>query len=500
MRSIFFKFFFSVFLTVVLSSVISSIVTYSISHSSLETVRERFHTHFTMNLSRSLVVMGKSAYIVYESQGAKAFTDFVREMQDSMRTDIVLFVNGASVGRHKGSESLVNSLAGKAASLHGLQIQEESSLLYAAKKYQTQAGRTYVVVGVHELGPPPGRDMQGPPPPKPEAGMFHLAGMDLKISIAVRLIILGLIATLVCCVLARSFSLPIRRLRSASRQIAGGDLTARVGSMRGFAGRELTELAHDFDEMAGQMQSLMEAQKRLIRDISHELRSPLARLHVALELTRTRDPKITEDMLGRIEKEAGRLNVLIDELLILTRIEHGPGQVVKDVFRLDALISELIRDVRFEFSGSSKTVELLHLDVVAMQGNKELVQRAVENVLRNALYYTADTTAVEIALRQVSEDGGKPVDWAEITIRDHGPGIPENELEFVTKPFYRVSSARDRQSGGTGIGLSITAQAVNLHNGRVTIRNAEHGSGLLVVMQLPISQEGCEPGDNMSSL
>ncbi|WP_051309955.1 ATP-binding protein [Desulfogranum japonicum] len=488
MRSIFLKFFLSVFITVVFSSVISSIVTYSISHRSLENVRERFHAHFTTNLARSLVVMGKSAYIVYESQGQEAFTSFVHEMQDSMRTDIVLFIDGTVIGHHKGSDSQVAFMAQKAADLPGLQIEEVSSLLYAAKQYQTQSGQHYVVVGVHEFMPPPRPGIQGPPPRKPEPGSLHVTGMNSKTGIVIRLIILGLIASLVCFGLARSFSLPIRRLRSASRQIAEGDLTARVGPMRGFAGRELAELAHDFDEMATQMQSLVETQKRLIRDISHELRSPLARLHVALELTRTQDPKIIGSMLNRIEKEAQRLNVLIGELLTLTRIEHGSELGGKDDVHLDELIRDLIKDVRFEFSNSLKAVELLHVDQLHLQGNKELLHRALENVLRNAVYYTADKTVVEIALRKVDGEENDGQGWAEITIRDHGPGIPENELAYVTKPFYRVSSARDRQSGGTGIGLSITAKAVSLHNGQITITNADVGSGLLVVIRLPISQ------------
>ncbi len=289
-----------------------------------------------------------------------------------------------------------------------------------------------------------------------------------------------LVTGLVAYLLARSLTAPIGQLRRATQQFAAGHLATRV--RKDIRGRdEIADLAEDFDRMAEHIEELVGSQKRLLRDISHELRSPLARLNVALALARQKSGAEAGAPLDRIEREAERLNDLIGQLLTLTQLESGAERLEKSSVDLQNLVHEIAADADFEARSVNRRVRVEANRGAVIQGSEELLRRAIENVVRNAVRYTAENSTVEIVLERRTEGGA---DLAVIRVRDHGQGVPEAALEKLFLPFYRAEDARDRQSGGTGIGLTIAERAVRLHGGRVSAANAPEG-GLAVNIELP---------------
>ncbi len=299
--------------------------------------------------------------------------------------------------------------------------------------------------------------------------------------LAPRLIATFLITGIICFLLARSVTAPIEKLRLATRKIASGDFTHRVRP--DVPGQdEIAGLADDFDRMTERVEGLVEAQKRLLRDISHELRSPLARLSVALELARQKSGPEAQLSLDRIDREAERLNELIGQLLSLTQAERVLGSMDREPIDLREMVLDIAGDADFEARALNRTVSVTADRPLHLTGNPEILRRAIENVVRNGIRHTAENSAVEISLEEaVLADTREAI----IRIRDHGPGLEEPFLKRIFEPFYRVSDARDRDSGGTGIGLAITDRAVRLHGGFVDAANA-NGGGLVVTLKLPL--------------
>ncbi|MCG6552155.1 MAG: ATP-binding protein [Candidatus Magnetominusculus sp. LBB02] len=278
--------------------------------------------------------------------------------------------------------------------------------------------------------------------------------------------------------------MPLRRLRRVTEQLAEGNLSARVGEGLVSRGGEVAELGRDVDRMAVRIESLVGAHQRLIRDVSHELRSPLSRLNVALELARQQAGQSLSAPFDRIERESNRLNELISQLLMLTRLENDSAMIQKTSLDVAALIAEIAADVDFEARNTGRSVVVKAAQSPLMiNGNRELLRQALENLLRNAVRYTADGTAVELSLRKRESVSRL---WATIEIIDYGPGVPEPELKDIFRPFYRVNEAHERQSGGAGVGLAIADRAVLLHGGRLTARNTSGGTGLTMKMDLPL--------------
>ncbi len=288
-----------------------------------------------------------------------------------------------------------------------------------------------------------------------------------------------LVVGLVSYLLARSLSAPIQRLREATQELAEGDLSVRVGETLRRRRDETAQLGRDFDRMAERIEALVEAQRRLLRDISHELRSPLARLGVALGLARQKAGPGAAPALDRIEREAERLNELIGQLLTLTLLESGPEGLEKTRVDLGQVVRQVARDADFEARSRGSAVEVVQSEGLVVDGFAELLRRAIENVVRNAVRFTEHGSAVEIRLTRCMGPA------ARIEVRDHGPGVPEGSLEDLFRPFYRVADARDRASGGAGVGLAIAERAVTVHGGSVRAGNAP-GGGLSVVIELPI--------------
>lgn len=293
-----------------------------------------------------------------------------------------------------------------------------------------------------------------------------------------------------CFWLATYLTSPITKLRRATQELAAGNLGVRVVPALGKRRDELASLGADFDLMAEQIESLINSQRRLLGDISHELRSPLARLNVALELARQRSGVEAQSALERIQREAENLNAMIGQLLTLTRLEGGSGTVASSEFDLAQLVRDIADDADFEAQSRNRRVVVEEIDSFLITGNYELIRRAIENVIRNAVQYTAENTAVEVRLEQV----GQLDQTARVSIRDHGAGVPERDLKKIFQPFFRVDDARDREAGGVGLGLAIAERAIRFHGGKVKATNVSDG-GLLVSMELPISNQQSAKGN-----
>lgn len=277
--------------------------------------------------------------------------------------------------------------------------------------------------------------------------------------------------------LARHVAAPIKELRAASQQLGRGTLGARVGPKVARRRDALGDLARDFDLMADRLQALVDSHQRLLRDVSHELRSPLARLQVALGLAEQRAGAGAAEALAEIECEAARLNELIERLLMVSRLDATAGGHERLVVDVAELVRRVAADADYEAQGRGCHMHFVACEACAIAGEPELLHSAVENVVRNALRYTADGTEVDLAVRRAN---GEVV----ILVRDRGPGVPADQLERIFQPFYRLADARERESGGAGLGLAIAERAVHVHGGSIGARNAP-GGGLLVEIRLP---------------
>ncbi|HLX86636.1 MAG TPA: ATP-binding protein [Terriglobales bacterium] len=316
-------------------------------------------------------------------------------------------------------------------------------------------------------------------------GAHDVPGLGITIAI--------LSSGLICYLLARSVTSPVTRLRAAVQSFAAGDLSARTGAPAGGRGDELTGLMRDFDRMAERIETLVDSQSRLLKDVSHELRSPLARLSVALGLARQRATPEVEGSLNRIELEADRLNQLIQRLLTISRLESGADGLHKTTLSLRGLVEQVAHDAEYEnpgrgckvtaggASGDKTTGGQNEEDEFLVEGDPDLLRSALENVIRNATRYTAEGTTVEVRLeRQPVANGDEVI----VRVLDSGPGVPDEALQKIFEPFYRLDDARNRQTGGAGLGLAIADRAIRLHSGQLRASNRKEG-GLEVEIRIP---------------
>ncbi len=289
-----------------------------------------------------------------------------------------------------------------------------------------------------------------------------------------------LIAALTSLLLARYISAPIARLRRASRDLAKGNLDARVGAPeRGWATDEVGVLSRDFDTMAERIQALVTDKETLLRDISHELRSPLARIRMALGLAERRANDEVQPDLQRIEREAERLDALIGQIMTLARL-RAQREPVREPVRMDVLVQGIVEDARYEHPEA--TVNYRCPDRPELLGDGRGIASAVENVVRNALAYAGGSGPIDVEIATEAED-------VVVTVRDRGPGVPPEELPRIFEPLYRADKSRDHGAApegdvGQGIGLAIAARVMQLHGGDATAENRA-GGGLKVTLRLP---------------
>jgi two-component system sensor histidine kinase CpxA len=295
-----------------------------------------------------------------------------------------------------------------------------------------------------------------------------------------RLVLALLVAGFFCVLLTRHIVAPVRALQTASLRLAAGDLSSRVLPAIAPREDELADTARAFDQMADRIQLLVEKRQALLADISHELRSPLTRLSVSLELMRRGET----DVLEQMQKDLDRMNVMIGEILLLTRLELQPSQIASAHVDLAAMLEQVAQDAEFEMQDQDKRVTVTVRGPCSIRGDANLLRSCIENIVRNAVHYTAQHTTVEITACPCGDAGGSR---CEILVRDHGPGVPEQSLPFLFDPFYRASESRDLREGGTGLGLSISQRIVELHRGSIEAANRTDGTGFEVRILLPFA-------------
>jgi signal transduction histidine kinase len=297
------------------------------------------------------------------------------------------------------------------------------------------------------------------------------------------------LCALLTLLLAYSFSRPLRELRAVVRSFASGKMDARVPEPSGpfiTAGSyEMHSLMIDFNQMADRIAGLMEAQKLLLRDVSHELRSPLARLSVALELTRDEAPPSAEIHLQRIEDEANQLNRLIGELLSLSSLESLHGPVAAEPISIVQLIEAHLPNLQFEAQARGCSVSLSALTDSQVAVDAKLMGRAIENIVRNAIRYSPAGANVDLEVVRLQE---QELNWSVLRIMDHGPGVPEEMREAIFRPFVRVDSSRNENTGGFGVGLAIAERAIHLHGGMIKAL-PRPGGGLIVEVRIPAQSD-----------
>ncbi|MFC1747963.1 ATP-binding protein [Pseudomonadota bacterium] len=304
---------------------------------------------------------------------------------------------------------------------------------------------------------------------------------------AVRTGLALLISGLVCFALTWYLVTPVRRLREASHKFAEGNLDTRVAHAIGRRSDEIADLGHDFDQMAERIQKLISSQKQLLNDISHELRSPLARLRLALGLAQKKLGPQTVPELERIERETVRLDELVGQALTLARLESkAMTNTLDDYIDITSLLEEIIQDANFEAEAINCHICYSYNASTTLNGNIELLHRAFENIIRNALHYTEENSNVDINLTIPEKQNEK---WIQISVCDHGPGVPEEQLSTLFDPFVRISEDRNRKDGGYGLGLAIAKQAVQLHGGMISAKNRRDGHGLCVLIRLPMQED-----------
>lgn len=305
--------------------------------------------------------------------------------------------------------------------------------------------------------------------PRPATSWFpHLPPWTLPLS------------ALVTFVFAYLLTKPVRALRMAFRKFAAGDMAVRLpvsrNALRDWGGADVRTLMIDFNEMADRIQALLQAHRTLLRDVSHELRSPLARLNVALELAREEAPN-AKPALDRAELESSRLNALIGELLSLSSMETLQSLPNRSVVSLADLVDEIMPDLIFE--AEARDAEIVHHNRGAcpVLVNQDLLRRALENVIRNAIRYSPAGACVVI---ETLDDAAAGI----VRVCDSGPGVPNESLAAIFRPFYRVDSARQNTTGGFGVGLAIADRAIELHGGVIRAFNRQ-GGGLCVELSVP---------------
>jgi len=447
MRSLFLKIFLSYWVALALFFVLAIIVTI--------TLRQR--GEFAAWEARQNAVLSEAVQ-TYEQAGQPELRRYLDDLHDSQHVRAFLFDDHGQELSSRPVPHWAESVArGAMPPPHDL-WQRFAPSPFRRITLAASSGRHYTAVVMLPPGP---------------IGPGGIPGMGVFI---------GIVSSgLVCYLLARYLTSPIVRLRAATQKLAAGDLSARAGKPGSRGGDEIAELVRDFDVMAERLETSVKAQARLLTDISHELRSPLARLNVALALARQRTGPGAESALDRIDLEANRLNDLIGELLTIARLEAGDDSRQKLPIHMAEMLQEICSDADFEAQSRNCSVNcVIGCDPVVM-GSPTLLHSAIENVVRNGTRYTREGTAVEVRLEH-TDAGAQPE--AIIRVADSGPGVSEESLGKIFRPFYRIDDARGRQTGGVGLGLAITDRVVRLHGGTVHAENRSEG-GLVVEIRLP---------------
>jgi two-component system, OmpR family, sensor histidine kinase CpxA len=411
---------------------------------------------------------------IFEREGKEMLAEYLQTLEYGVHTRAYLFFEDGAEALGRTAPSGAKTLAGLAGRTGQLEMEFAGSERLWAVPGAGPSGHIYVLVLAAEL---------------PLGGV--MAWRYEPVVGPVPLLAVLIMAGILCFWLARHITNPISKMRTTTQQLTDGNLGARVGRAVASRHDELADLGRNFDRMAERLESLLTSQRLLFRNVSHELRSPLARLNVAMELARQSAAAEVPGYLDRIEREAERLNRLIGQMLTLARLESGMDPAQQGVFDLGGLVQEVVADGDFEARARHSAVRMVSRETCVVFGAAELLRSAMENVVRNAVHSTMEGTETEVSVHHRAAPEGA---HAVVEVRDHGPGVPEKELANIFHPFYRLGPAHERHTGGAGLGLAIAERAVRLHGGTIAAANAP-GGGLLMTICIPTVPTSSSPGE-----
>lgn len=453
MRSLFLKIFFWFWATVIATGV-ALILTFIIEPRS---VPSRWHATLTETARYSGSIAVESA----EREGIGSTSAYLERIEHETHMTACLFDSAGSVIAGNDCSSFQGMTSHVVAS-RSSDFSMKYGIARVAFLLSGQSGRDYIFATELPAGP------------RAALGINRTA---IVLQWGVALLVSGLI----CSLLTRYLTAPILGLREMSQKLAAGDLSARTGSGLVQRQDEIGDLVRDFNAMASRIEELISRQRQLISDVSHELRSPLARLNVALDLGRER--KGNDPAFEQMDEDIRILDDLIGRLLTIAKLDMSAPQVPMIDLDLADVLSQVARNAEFESKEPNGAIRLTSPGKCIVRGNAELLHSAIENVIRNAIRYTESGTSVEVRMDRESSSSGTKI---RLVVRDYGPGVPESELKNIFQPFYRLTDARDRQSGGTGLGLAIADRVVRIHGGTIRAENAAP-RGLRIEIVLPQS-------------
>ncbi len=453
MRNLYWKIFLSFWLATILIIVTTAWITSQISRSSSLPAHEQLFMDSYAN----------AAVATYEAGKVVALQEWFKRIGNLRHLGVFLISNN---GKIIGSGPVPNKVKRISADFSSNGLDEgilKTGKLLVSHEILSNSGTAYRLVAVME---------------KPLTHLIQIpwTGLLLRLSIAV------FFSGLICYLLSVYLTQPLQYLRQAAQSIAGGNLKTRVQKIAGHQKDEIGELGKDFNSMAEQLESIINAKERLLGDISHELRSPLARLNIAIELGRNKTKDLAEAEFNRMETEVERLNSLIGEILSFARMNRTSISMSLDHHDIADILNHVIDDACFEFDANRRRIQHQKFSPCPAKIDRRLIHHAVENILRNALKYTPEDQSVEIMLECIPEEKK-----AIISILDNGPGVPDDQLEKIFTPFYRVDTSREKKTGGYGLGLAIANRAVALHMGSVIAQNRPEG-GLKIDIILPTGE------------
>jgi two-component system sensor histidine kinase CpxA len=450
MFPLFWKIFLTFWLTILTVELFTAWITADLSEYEIHPILEKQNEEFVASSTQAVSVL--------TAQGLPALHDWLQQENNLQAIDEIFVVN-----RH-GEEINNKSLPDSVKALLDNDYTKQTLINHSQPvkhlltfRTTTPEGEEYLLVSTFE---------------HPPLVKYLLAPQRVTFGI--------LISGLICFLLAQYFTSPLARLRRSTQMLSLGAFDTTALQQLRKRNDEFGALAIDFDNMSERLRDLLDTQRQLLRDISHELRSPLARISVALGLARNKYSTHGSDEIDRIEREIERLEFLIQELLTFVKIE--PHNKHTPLTRVDIreLLEEVVHDARYEQQQirSSHNIILYCPHDIDVKADARLLHRAIENIVRNACYYSPRDAAINVHCWLDSDN-------VHISIEDEGPGVPQNMLEKIFQPFVRVSSAREADTGGTGIGLAIAKRVIDMHNGKITATNKPDGNGLIVTVILP---------------
>lgn len=459
MRSLYWKIFVSFWLATILIIITTAwIISHVTKKSSLPAQEQLFMDSYA-----------NAAVATFESGEHAALLKWLNKIGISRHMTLYLI---SSTGEIIGAEAPPENVKEVAENLLKDQLSEgilKSGKLIVSHEILSTSGKFYRLAAVSE---------------KPISHFIEIPWAGL----AIRLLLATFISGLICYLLSRYLTQPLRSLEMAAKSIATGKLNTRVGHLRGHHKDEIAQLSDEFDRMAEQIEALVNSKERLLQDISHELRSPLARLQIAIELGKNKSKQLAEPEFKRMELECSRLNALISEVLDFARLDKSTIELHRSKVNIPVLLKGIIKDANYEALNEVSRVRINKMEPCYLVVDQRLLHRAIENIVRNALHYSPPTEPIFISLHY-----DDPKEYVFISIKDKGPGVPEKQLEKIFNPFYRVDTSREKKTGGYGLGLAIASRAIQLHQGRISAQNNPDG-GLLVQIILKNNYlENCEP-------